>query len=246
MLVGRRRKTQISHIYRMANVSFGTLLSAFEISCHRRACMVNTSQNKSICLSTEERATFRWLWSLCRCSSFDAEVCLWDPTYAVFNNVFILLCTDFADESHVAGFAICFVRTSARLSHAALQAASCPVVNSHRLSRERSTSVAIWSHFRGRRPGGGGSRAASPLGISLPRHRLPLDAQVLLILTAALHWAWWVMKLMIDDYLRAHSPPEQANAGPGCTVINLPSANASDLPTLRGRALLSYMRVHMS
>lgn len=52
------------------------------------------------------------------------------------------------------------------------------------------------------------------------------------------------MKLMIDDYLRAYSPPEQANAGPGCTVINLPSANASDLPTMRGRALLSYTCSH--
>lgn len=100
-------------MYRMRNVPFGMLFSAFETISHRLVCGKQITKEKHLfghwrVLTLDLQMTLE----VCRCWSFYLEDCLWDMTYVVFKSVFIALFSDFTDQSHVPGFAICFVQTS--------------------------------------------------------------------------------------------------------------------------------------
>lgn len=145
--------------------------------------------------------------------------------YVVFKSVFIGS-SDFADQSHVPGFAICFVQTSAaqtfRLPAAQWQKARDYAGKGQHL---------CWSdHLAGVRD--------TPLPRYRPHRSSVVDCSANASLSLMIH--------EIDDWWCPYTPPEQASARPDCAIFHMPSVNGSDLPTAHRWILLSCMRVRMS
>lgn len=155
----------------MTNIPFGMLFSAFEVSCQGLACIVNRSRNKSICLGIEECRRGPFRW-------------LWG-----FSGVNHFMQKIACGSWHMLTFLILHsygVFSQIRVMSLA-SPASCATVGREPHTRQGkvsicATRITFW---------GAGQRGTVFVAVS---------AQVLLIVTAMLHWVWWFMKLMIDDY----------------------------------------------
>lgn len=103
MLVGRCRKIPTRHMHRVENIPFKMLFSALETSVwqtdHKRKASVWAL--KGVDAPSDDSGGLQVLIILNR-----RLPCLWDMTYDVFTSFF----SDFADQSHGSGFAICFVQ----------------------------------------------------------------------------------------------------------------------------------------
>lgn len=171
---------------RMRNIPFGTLFSTLETSDHRLTCG-KRSQKKSICLGIEGcwQCMFRWLWRSAGVTHFIQKIAC-----GIWHVVFGFDMSVFSRTLQILQIRVMFQASPSALCKRPAHKPSGYQLPSGRVPEITQVKVNICADL-----------ITFQQEHGIWRYRgIGRTSQVLLIMAAMLHWAWWFMKLMIDDY----------------------------------------------